>query len=83
MELLEAIKRFNQLDSDVQKLEEWLGRLSYTEKPVTGRTWLKLKKAIDNVIGDIAEERNALEEQFKSIVLEDVISPGEKIHEAD
>lgn len=63
MELLKAIDRMNKLGSDITKLDNWFSHLQVNEKPVTGREWLKLKKAIDGVIGDLAEERNELEEK--------------------
>lgn len=63
MELLKAIGRMNKLDSDISSLDKWFSNLQVNEKPVTGREWLKLKRAIDNVIGDLAEERNELEEK--------------------
>lgn len=68
MELLKAIARMNKLDSDITKLGNWISQLQMNEKPVSGREWIKLKKAIDGVIDDIAEERNELEEKVSKAV---------------
>lgn len=64
MELLKAFERMSKLDSDVKKLDEWVAHLQFNNKPVTGREWVRLRKAIEGVIGDLAEERNELEDKL-------------------
>ena len=64
MELLKAIEKLNKLNSDIDKLDEWLSHLQINDKPATGRTWIKLKRAIDTVIEDLATERDELEDKI-------------------
>lgn len=67
MELLKAIKRMNKLDEDINKLDNWFNHLQVNEKPVTGKEWVKLKRAIGGVIDDLATERNELEEKITAV----------------
>lgn len=63
MQLLDAIKKLNKLDSDIEKLGNWFADLNVNSKPITGKSWIIIKKSIDNAIDEIVEERNALEEK--------------------
>ncbi|MEB5480883.1 hypothetical protein P8825_15060 [Shouchella clausii] len=65
MEVMEAAERAFKLNSDIEKLSEWVAHLNFNDKPITGMEWLKLQRAIELVIGDLAEERNVLEEEIK------------------
>lgn len=68
MELLSAINRMNKLSADIESISEWLADVQFNSKPVTGRSWVQVSRAINEVIGDLADERDVLEEKIKLAV---------------
>ncbi|GIN08708.1 hypothetical protein J1TS1_28530 [Shouchella clausii] len=65
MDVMEAAERVFKLNSDIEKLSEWVAHLNFNDKPITGMEWLKLQRAIERVTAELVEERNALEEEVK------------------
>jgi uncharacterized protein YdcH (DUF465 family) len=69
LDLLEAVKRLNNLRDDVDKLDNWIAELHFGDKekrkPVSGQSWFKVERAIKDVIGDILDEHEELEEKIK------------------
>lgn len=68
LDVLKAIRRMNKLNSDVESLTEWLATVQFNSKPVNGRSWVQVSRAINEVIGDLAEERDVLAEKINSAV---------------
>lgn len=68
MELLKAIKRKNRIDDEADKLEKWLNHTAFSDnKPVHGLTWVKVEKAITQVIDELLEESQVLEEKINLV----------------
>ena len=65
MELLKAIDRLNKLNKDIASLEDWIAETQFKTKPVTGRSWIKVEKALKEAVYDLCDERDELEEKIK------------------
>jgi hypothetical protein len=66
MELMKAIEKHTALKDEIRKLDVWLSHTEYNNKPINGLNWVKVKKAVNDVISELVEEKLELEEKIEN-----------------